>query len=91
MKKQRVVVVGGGPGGLATAMNGIRPGVYALALLHDENENGRLDRNLVGIPEEGIGASNDAADRLGPPRFEDAKFEIVEGTNELPVRVRYWL
>ena len=69
----------------------LEPGTYALSVLHDENKNGRLDRNLVGIPMEGIGASNDATRRWGPPRFEDAKFELEVEGQTLIVRMRYFM
>lgn len=50
-------------------------GTYAIAIYHDENDNGKLDTNFIGIPKEGMGASNNAKAKLGPPKFEDAKFE----------------
>jgi uncharacterized protein (DUF2141 family) len=50
-------------------------GTYAVGLFHDENRNGVMDTNLIGVPREGYGASQDARGRLGPPRFQDAAFE----------------
>ncbi len=50
-------------------------GTYAVGLFHDENRNGVMDTNLIGVPREGYGASRDARGRLGPPRFQDAAFE----------------
>jgi len=52
-----------------------REGTYAISFVHDENENGKLDTNFLGIPTEGYGASNDARGTFGPPKFKDAKFE----------------
>ncbi len=49
-------------------------GTYALSIFHDENADGRLDTNWLGIPAEGVGSSNDAKGRFGPPSFEAAKF-----------------
>lgn len=69
----------------------LAPGTYALSLLHDENDNKKLDRNFLGVPTEGIGASNDATNTLGPPKFEDARFELGTGKTGLVVRVHYWL
>jgi len=51
-------------------------GVYAISVFHDENNNGKLDTNFFGIPSEDTGASNDAPARFGPPKWEDAKFEL---------------
>ena len=54
----------------------IRPGVYAVALFHDENGNGKLDTNILGIPSEGVGTSNNKRPLIGPPSFSDAKFRL---------------
>lgn len=51
-------------------------GTYAVTLYHDENENNKLDTNIVGIPKESYGASNDAKGFMGPPKYNDAKFEL---------------
>jgi uncharacterized protein (DUF2141 family) len=52
----------------------VAPGEYAVSEFHDENGNGKLDQNFIGMPKEGIGASNDAAGHMGPPKFEVARF-----------------
>lgn len=41
-------------------ITGLRSGIYAVALIHDANDNDLLDLNFLGIPKEGAGASNDA-------------------------------
>ena len=71
------------------SFEGPGPGRYAVSMFHDENENGELDANFLGIPKEGYGASNNARGRLGPPRFEDASFDYAGGPLELDVRVGY--
>ncbi len=52
----------------------IPPGTYALAVVHDENMNGKLDSNWLGIPKEGYGFSNDVKAVHGAPSFSDASF-----------------
>lgn len=52
----------------------VGPGSYAIGMLHDENNNGKMDTNFVGIPTEGYGASNDARGSMGPPSFNSARF-----------------
>jgi len=52
----------------------IAPGTYALAVIHDENRDGELATNLIGVPTEGYGFSNDAKGSLGAPSFEAASF-----------------
>jgi uncharacterized protein (DUF2141 family) len=64
-------------------------GVYAVSVLHDENNNGKMDTNWVGMPNEGYGASNDAPARLGPPKFEDAKFRLSEKGGKISLKMRY--
>ena len=53
-------------------------GEYALAIYHDENANGELDRNFLGMPTEDYVFSNYATGTFGPPSFEDAKFQIID-------------
>lgn len=58
----------------------LTPGHYALRLMHDENGNGKLDSNLVGMPTEGYGFSNNPR-VMRPARFDEAKFEVgADGT-----------
>ena len=67
-------------------------GTYAIGLLHDENDNGKMDTNFVGLPKEGYGASNDAKSTFGPPKFKDAKVELPRGgVLSLKINVRYLL
>ncbi len=54
-------------------------GTYAVAVSHDENENGKTDTNLLGIPKEAWGVSNNARPRMRAPRFAEAAFELAEG------------
>ncbi len=51
-------------------------GVYAISMYHDENDNNKMDTGLFGIPKEDYGCSNNAKGFMGPPKWEDAKFEI---------------
>lgn len=63
-------------GGGTIVFAGLDAGTYAVALYQDENNNGKLDANFVGIPKEPAGVSNNPKARMGPPRFNDAKFEL---------------
>ena len=53
-------------------------GQYAVTVIHDEDGNEDLTTNFLGIPKESIGASNDAPARFGPPKWEDAMFEVKD-------------
>lgn len=65
------------------------PGVYALAVYHDENDNHHFDRSLIGLPLEGYGFSNDAAIFLGPPSFASVRFTVRPGDNQVAMKLRY--
>lgn len=51
-------------------------GEYAISTYHDENNNGKLDRNAMGVPSEAYAASNNAKGFMGPPAYKDAKFVV---------------
>lgn len=76
---------------LVLTFAGVAPGTYAIALLHDENENGRADRLLTMVPREGFGFSRDAAVRMGPPDFEEAAIEVGAQPINQTIRMRYML
>ena len=70
-----------------TFMN-VAPGDYAIELFQDENSNGKLDTGFLGIPSEGFGASNDAPEKFGPPKYADAKFTVT-GDQTLTIHMTY--
>ena len=66
----------------------LKPGRYAIALLHDENGNGKVDTTLM-IPNEGFGFSRDARVVMGPPSFDAAAFDLAAGSNRQRIGMRY--
>jgi uncharacterized protein (DUF2141 family) len=70
---------------------GVKPGTYAIALLHDENNNGKADRAMGMMPKEGYGFSRDAPVKMAPPKFKDAVLQIGEGTARYTIKMRYFL
>ena len=60
------------------SFDSIFPGKYAIQFFHDENKNQKMDFNLIGIPKEKFGSSNDVKPVLGPPKFEKMLFEIYQ-------------
>jgi uncharacterized protein (DUF2141 family) len=75
------------PGDVSVTVE-IPPGRYAVALLHDENGNKRLDRKPSGRPREGFGISNNPKVALKTPSFAAAAVDIPCGDRVL-IRVRY--
>jgi uncharacterized protein (DUF2141 family) len=67
------------------------PGDYAVSATHDENSNGKIDTNFLGIPKEGVGTSNDAKGSFGPPKYDDARFSYKGGRQDLTIHLRYLL
>jgi uncharacterized protein (DUF2141 family) len=67
----------------------VGPGRYAVSVFHDENANGKLDTNFMGIPREGVGASNNAIGHFGPPKFDAAAFSYSGGTIDLAITITY--
>jgi len=67
---------------------GVAPGTYAVALFHDENGDGKLDTNFMGIPREGVGVSNNKLRSFGPPKWDDAKF-VLKGDLVIDVALHY--
>lgn len=68
----------------------LAPGFYAVSCFHDLNDNGKLDKNLVGIPSEPYGFSNNARPKFRAPKWEEAKFEIKSGENRIAIRLEKW-
>lgn len=54
----------------------LEPGRYAVVAYQDENDNGKLDKSLLGVPSEPYGFSNHARGRMGPPSFDTAAIEV---------------
>ncbi len=65
------------------------PGDYAVAAFHDEDNDGRLDRSVIGIPSEGTAASRDPKPRMGPPRWKDCMITVPAGETSIKIRIRY--
>lgn len=74
--------------GLAEWSARVPYGTYAVAVVHDRDGNGKLNTNLLGMPRERYGFSNDARGTFGPPSFDDASFSVDEPTVDVSVRVR---
>ncbi len=54
----------------------LKPGTYAVSVYQDIDTNGKINQNFLGIPKEPVGVSNNAEGFMGPPKYEDAKFNL---------------
>ena len=69
------------------SFDSISPGKYAIQFFHDENENQKMDFNLIGIPKEKFGSSNNVKPILGPPKFEKMLFNLTDNKKVIMVPV----
>ena len=76
-------------GTMRFVVNDLSPGRYAVTAFHDENDNGDLDTNLVGMPTEGYGFSNDARATFGPPKFEAAAVTVGDASEVAVLTLQY--
>lgn len=63
------------------------PGRYAVMVNHDENANGKLDTNLIGMPVEGYGFSNNPR-AMRKPTFDEAAFDLPAGGKRISIELR---
>jgi uncharacterized protein (DUF2141 family) len=75
------------PGRVEFRVRNVKPGRYAIAVFHDTNGNGKLDRSFIGLPQEPYGFSNDVG-RRGFPSFEGALITVTDPTTTIVVPVR---
>ena len=66
----------------------LKPGKYAISIIHDENDNGEVDKKAFGIPKEGLGFSNNVMGKFGPPTFEESSFTI-DDSKEIVIKMLY--
>ncbi len=68
----------------------LKPGTYAIVVVHDENGNNEMDKSFIGIPKEGFGTSNNVLNKFGPPRYSKARFEYKGGRHSLTIKMEYY-
>jgi uncharacterized protein (DUF2141 family) len=73
----------------AVVFSNLEPGRYAAVAFHDENGNGKLDKNVLGVPAEPYGFSNNVQGFLGPPTFGDAAMVLGDGDSAIRIALIY--
>jgi uncharacterized protein (DUF2141 family) len=74
--------------GTTIVIKDLPEGEYAFAVYHDANGNGKMDKNLLGIPTEDYAFSNNAMGKMGPPSFANAKFALPAAGAEQRVSLK---
>ena len=75
-------------GATVVKIDQVPPGEYAVQAFHDETDQGVVHQNLLGIPKERIGFSNDAPLRVRGPHFADAAFVVGKEMLHVTLRLR---
>lgn len=88
-KAAPVQAQGGAPSGETAqyTFKDLKPGSYAVMITHDENGNGKLDSNLIGMPTEGYGFSNNPR-VMRKPTWDEARFEVSDAGAAINVDLR---
>ena len=87
VQKRSLTVLENNVGGVVTTSFEVEPGEYAISVHHDDNDNGKMDTNFIGIPTEPTGLSNGAVPKFGPPKYKDAAFLVGNEDLEMPIKL----
>jgi len=87
VQKRSLTVLEHNVGGVVTTSFEVEPGEYAISVHHDDNDNGKMDTNFIGIPKEPTGLSNGAVPKFGPPKYKDAAFRVGNEDLEMPIKL----
>ena len=85
---EHVAVALARPGDVTLRLD-VPPGTWAAQAFHDEDRDGKIGTNLLGIPTEGIGFSNDARMTFGPPSYATAAFRLAPTGGRIRFALRY--
>lgn len=77
-------------GEVTVTIDNVPPATYAGQAFHDENDNGSLDRTILGLPREAMGFSNNAPIRMGPPRFDVSAFTVGSEPCVISFKLKYY-
>jgi uncharacterized protein (DUF2141 family) len=69
-------------------LRGIEPGFYAISVFHDEDKDGKIRTNGIGIPIDKYGFSNNSTSLFGPPSFNKAAFEVKDTAIKVDIKLR---
>ena len=73
---------------IATQLEGLKPGRYAIKSFHDIDGDGKMGTNPFGMPIEPFAFSNNAVGNMGPAKWADAAFELKVGDNSHSIEIQ---
>lgn len=68
----------------------VNHGQWVVAVYHDLNNNGQLDKNLAGVPKEPYGFSNGIKSKWRKPKFNENAFSMDANSKKMEVKINYW-
>jgi len=74
---------------LLVSFKNLKPGSYGVAVLHDAKGDGKLHRNIFGIPTDGFGFSRNPTILTGPPKFGDSAFLVAGPSTNIQIQLMY--
>ena len=77
---------------MSVQFKGVKPGTYGISVVHDENKNNEMDMRWFPYPKpkEGAAASNDPVAKMGPPKWEGAKFTVAAADLTVKATMKYF-
>jgi uncharacterized protein (DUF2141 family) len=75
---------------LPITFENLKAGSYAVAVFHDQNNDGAINSNGLGIPKEGFGFSSNPEIRTGAPKFSEAAFLVVGPETDIKIQLKYF-
>lgn len=72
-------------GEVTLTFENVKPGTFAIMVMHDANDNKQMDMDPNGMPQESYGTSGEM-NMYGPPSFESSKFEVADEDQEIRIR-----
>ena len=70
--------------------SGLKPGVYAVTVVHDLNKNGKIDTNMFGVPTEPYGFSNNKRPKFRSASWDESKFSLDPNKTNISIRLDTW-
>ncbi len=74
-------------GSISVDLDDLTFGKYAISIYHDLNNNGKLDTNFFGIPEEPYGFSNNIRPRFRAPRYDESEFAFSREGQSIEIKL----
>jgi uncharacterized protein (DUF2141 family) len=75
---------------LLLTFNNLKAGNYAVAIMHDQNSDRLLNRNIIGIPVEGFGFSSNPEVKTRAPKFGEAAFLVAGPDTNIQIMLKYF-